>query len=213
MRKCVIVAGAQIEDKSYIKSLLSKDDFYIFCDRGLRHLDMIKEVTGREPDLCVGDFDSHEIPTSGEVIKLPRQKDDTDTFYAVKEAVKRGFDEFLLIGVIGGRFDHTMGNISAMIYLFEQGKKALCADDHSDMCIVGKDPVYVEDSYKFFSLLNVSGTAKGIIIKDAKYPLDGGEIKPDYQYGVSNEVIPGKRAEICVGEGCALLVKVRSDAN
>ncbi len=209
----MIVAGAQIEDKSYIKSILSKDDYYIYCDRGLRHLDMIKEVTAREPDLCVGDFDSHEMPGSGEVIKLPRQKDDTDTFYAVKEAVKRGFEDFLLIGAIGGRFDHTMGNISAMIYLFEHGKKVVCADDNSDMCIVGKDPVYVEDSYKFFSLLNVSGTAKGIIIKDAKYPLDGGEIKTDYQYGVSNEVIPGKRAEISVGMGCALLVKVRSDAN
>ncbi len=209
MKRCVIVGGAEIKEKEYIKSLLSKDDYFIFCDCGLYHLDMIKEVTGRDPDLTVGDFDSHDAPSFGEVIKLPREKDDTDTFYAVKEAVKRGFEDFLLIGVIGERIDHTLGNISILIYLFEHGKKALCADDHCEMLIVGKEPEYIDDSYRFFSLLNVSGEAKGIIIKDAKYLLNDGEIKPDYQYGVSNEVLPGKRAEVSVKVGCLLLTKIR----
>ena len=44
----------------------------------------------------------------------------------------------------------------------------------------------------------------------AKYPLEGAEIRSDYQYGISNEVIPGGKATVSVGEGRALLVKVVS---
>ena len=60
----------------------------------------------------------------------------------------------------------------------------------------------------YFSLLNISGTAKGITIKGAKYPLENGEITCEYQYGISNEVLPGQTAEITVTDGKLLLIKV-----
>ena len=112
------------------------------------------------------------------------------------------------VDVVGNRFDHTMGNISILLYLDSLGKKGCIIDDYSEIEIVSDKPVYVEDSYSYFSLLNMTGCAKGIKIEGAKYPLDGGEITCDYQYGISNEVLPGKRACICVGEGRLLLVKV-----
>jgi thiamine pyrophosphokinase len=57
--------------------------------------------------------------------------------------------------------------------------------------------------------LNISGEARGITIEDAKYPLENGEITCDYQYGISNEVLPGRTAKVSVEEGRLLLVKVR----
>lgn len=63
-------------------------------------------------------------------------------------------------------------------------------DDYSEMQIVSKDEVSIEDKYPFFSLLNITGCARGITIRDAKYPLDGAEITCEYQYGVSNEILP-----------------------
>lgn len=114
-----------------------------------------------KPGLIVGDFDSHENPHwDVETIVLPCEKDDTDTVYAVKEAVKRGCDEFLLIGVVGARLDHTLGNVSILLYLHSLGKKAIIIDDYSEMEIVSDKPVYIPDRYAFFSLLNVSGCAK-----------------------------------------------------
>lgn len=77
------------------------------------------------------------------------------------------------------------------------------------MEIVSSAPTYIEDSYAFFSLLNITGCAKGIFIQNAKYPLDDGEITCKYQYGVSNEVIPGKTAIVSVREGKLLLIKDR----
>ena len=206
MRRCVIVGGADIKDYNVIKSYLMADDFFVFCDCGLRH----REGLGVEPNLIVGDFDSFDNPNlKTETIVLPVEKDDTDTVFSVKEAVKRGFEDFLIIGVIGQRLDHTLGNVSILKMLYDMGKKAVIADDYAEMVIAGKEPQFVEDSFPYFSLINIFGETKGITIKNAKYPLDNAEIKCDWQYGVSNEVIKDKKAEITVAEGQLLLVKVR----
>ena len=51
--------------------------------------------------LIIGDFDFRENSHLDiETIFLPCEKDDTDTVFAVKEAIKRGYTDFLLIGVI-----------------------------------------------------------------------------------------------------------------
>lgn len=206
MKRCVIVGGADIGNYEYIRDMLSAEDYIIFCDSGLRHMGQLQV----KPSLIVGDFDSHENPQLDvETIVLPCEKDDTDTVYAVKEAVQRGFDTFLLIGVVGGRLDHTLGNVSILLYLDTIGKKGVIVDDYSEMEIVSSTPALISDRYAFFSLLNITGCAKGVTIQHAKYPLEDAEITCEYQYGVSNEVLPGKTAVVSVGEGKLLLIKDR----
>ena len=204
-KRCVIVGGADIRNYDFIRETLCADDYVIFCDSGLKHLEQLQVA----PSLIVGDFDSHENPhLDVETIVLPCEKDDTDTVYAVKEAIKRGFEDFLLIGVVGARLDHTLGNVSILLYLDSLGKKGSIIDDYSEMEIVSDEPVSICDRYSFFSLLNITGCAKGITITGAKYPLDGGEITCEYQYGISNEVLPGKTAQVAVSCGKLLLIKV-----
>lgn len=205
MKRCVIVGGAGIKNYNFIKTQLKSDDFVVFCDCGLRHMAGL-DVS---PDLIVGDFDSHENPhLDVETIVLPREKDDTDTVFAVKEAIKRGYEDFLLVGVVGERLDHTLGNVYILTYLDSLGKTARIIDDYSEMELVSDKPVFVKDSFAFFSLLNITGCAKGISIENAKYPLNDGEISYEYQYGVSNEVLPGKTAVISVKEGNLLCIRV-----
>lgn len=207
-RRCVIVGGAGIGDYASVRRYLREDDFNIFCDSGLNH----REGLGIAPHLIVGDFDSHDNPRlEVETIVLPREKDDTDTVFAVKEALRRGFADFLLLGAAGARLDHTLGNLSILLMLHRRGKRALLVDDYSEMEIAAAKPVEIDGSYPFFSLLNISGTAKGITIENAKYPLRDAVIDCTYQYGVSNEVLPGRRARVSVREGELLLVKVRRE--
>ena len=206
MKRCVIVGGADIHNYSLIRENLCAEDYVVFCDCGLKHLEQLQV----KPSLIVGDFDSHENPhLDVETIVLPCEKDDTDTVYAVKEALNRGFDDFLLIGVVGVRLDHTLGNVSILLHLDSLGKKGCIMDDYSEMEIVSDQPVSVCGQYSFFSLLNITGCAKGITITGAKYPLDGGEITCEYQYGISNEVLPGETARVTVACGKLLLIKVR----
>lgn len=207
-RRCVIVGGAGIRNYQTLWDYLNPDDFNIFCDSGLFH----REALGIEPHLIVGDFDSHPNPhLDVETIALPCEKDDTDTVFAAKEALRRGFDDFLLLGAAGGRLDHTLGNVSILLMLHRQGKRALLVDDYSEMEIVSKTSVWIDDSFSYFSLLNISGRAEEILIEDAKYPLRAGSIQCTYQYGISNEPLPGRRARVSVGKGELLLVKVRRD--
>ena len=208
MARCVIVSGAPIGDYSRIRRYLRPDDFFIFCDGGLRH----RAGLHAEADLIVGDFDSCEKPAGGaEIIELPREKDDTDTVFAAREAVRHGFDDFLLLGAAGGRMDHTIGNLSLLLWLDGLGKTVLLADDWSDIQPVSRNRALIPDSVKYFSLLNICGTARGIDITGAKYPLKNGEIRCDWQYGISNEVIPGKTAAVSVREGCLLLMRIYRD--
>ena len=205
MRKCIVIGGADIKKYEKIKEHITEDDFIICCDCGIRHA----EKLALAPDLIIGDFDSSENPNIDvETIVLPREKDDTDTVFAVKEAVKRGFDEFLLVGVIGERLDHTLGNVSILLYLDSLDKNAKIVDDYSEMEIVSDKTKYVDGTFEYFSLLNISGTAEGITVRNAKYPLESASISCEYQYGISNEVLTGKTAEISVKNGRLLLVKV-----
>ena len=205
MKRCVIVGGADINNYEYIRSRLDEDDFIIFCDSGLKHMDPLQAA----PGLIVGDFDSHYNPhLDVETIVLPCEKDDTDTVFAVKEAVKRGYDEFLLIGVVGARLDHTLGNVSILLFLDSLGKKGCIIDDYSEMEIVSDKSVSITDDCSFFSLLNITGCAKGITITGAKYPLTDAEITCEYQYGISNEVLPGETATVSVKNCKLLLIKI-----
>ena len=204
MRRCVIVGGADISNYDRIIAHIKSDDFVIFCDSGLKHM----EKLAVKPSLIVGDFDSHENPQLDiETIVLPCEKDDTDTVFAVKEAIRRGYTDFLLIGVIGARLDHTLGNVYILEYLDELGLKGKIIDDYSEMALVSREPAYIEDLYAFFSLINITGIAKGITIENAKYPLKDGEITCGYQYGISNEVISGKIAKVSIQDGKLLLIK------
>ena len=207
MQRCVIIGGAEIKNYHRIKSKLNKNDYFIFCDSGLKH----QKELDIEPNLIIGDFDSINKPeTKTEIIHLPCEKDDTDTFYAVKEAIKRGFTTFLLIGVTGNRLDHTLGNLSALLYLYKQGKSASIIDDYSLMQIVDDKPIIINEA-KYFSLLNISGAAQGVNIENAKYPLKDATIDSEYSYCVSNEVLEDKQAKIYVKNGQMLLIIVEEE--
>lgn len=206
MIRCVIVGGAAIGDYEAVRAALKEDDFLIYCDCGLKH----REGLMREPSLIIGDFDSHENPHADiETIVLPHEKDDTDTVFAVKEAVKRGFEEFLLIGVVGNRLDHTLGNVAILEMLDNLGKKAVILDDYSEMEIVGREQKYITDAFPYFSLLNIYGVARHITVKDAYYPLEDAVLTTEFPLGISNEPLKGKTASVSVGEGHVLLIRVR----
>lgn len=205
MRRCVVVGGAGIANLPFIKKQIRMDDYFIFCDGGLSHVERL----GVQPDLIVGDFDSHVNPHWPiETIVLPCEKDDTDTGFAVKTALARGFSEFLFLGATGGRLDHTLGNLALLLFLHDRGKKAYLADDFSLVSVAGKEPVSIESDCAYFSLLCISGTARGVQIENAKYPLSNATIDCSNPYGVSNEVLPGKTAVVRVTEGNLLLIKV-----
>ena len=211
LKRCVIVSAGEIYNYERARAFLHEDDYFIFCDAGLSHAGGL----GVKPDVVVGDFDSCEPgdlewwKERSEIIQLPCEKDDTDTLFAVKLAVERGYCDFVLLGAMGGRFDHALGNVSILLYLNGLGKRAVLIDDFSVMQIAGKEPFFIEDSCSYFSVLTVAGDVDGVYIKNAKYPLENATLTCDFQLGISNEVLPGKVAEVSVESGRVLVVIVK----
>ena len=202
--RCVIVGGAKIRDYERARSYLRGDDYVIYCDSGISHM----EGLGAKPSLIVGDFDSYDDPhLDVETITLPVAKDDTDTVYAMREGMKRGCKEFLLLGVIGSRLDHTLVNAYILTSLENRGCHGIFIDDHSEIETVSS-MAEVDDSYPFFSLVAMEGDARGVTIRNAKFEIEDAVIGPDYQYATSNEPLPGKTAEIIVKDGRLLLIRI-----
>lgn len=202
--RCVIVGGADIANYARVRSFLKDDDFIVYCDSGLKHM----EALGRKPSLIVADFDSYDDPHMDvETITLPVAKDDTDTVYAMHEGIRRGYTEFLIIGAIGARLDHTLVNVYILTALENSGCRGMIVDDYSEMELV-TDKAYVSDVYPFFSLVAMEGAARGVTIKDAKFEIEDAVIGPDYQYATSNEPLPGRTSEITVKDGRLLLIKI-----
>ena len=202
-RRAVVIAGGEIISYERVRSFLKPEDYYIFCDSGLFH----KEGLNVEPDLIIGDFDSHEkVDTGSEIITLPEMKDDTDFLSGVKLALKRGFKDFLLLGMTGRRMDHTLCNLYLLSCIKSHHGRALIVDDWSEMEVVEKEEVFISDSYAYFSLIAWKGKCEGVNIENALYPLSSAVIEPEYQYGISNEPLKGG-SRVWVEKGSLLLIK------
>ncbi len=88
-----------------------------------------------------------------------------------------GCTMLFFVGLIGGKVRKSAMETAKMSF----GSKGKIIDDCSEMEIVSKEPAFIDDSYAFFSLLNITGIAKGVTIRNAKYPLDNAEITCEYQ--------------------------------
>ena len=112
---CYIVGAGENYGLDFIPD---EGDYIIAVDGGYQYLTQ----ENIPADLVIGDFDTlRYVPEHPNVIKLPPEKDDTDTGWAVKEGWKRGYREFVLYGVTGGRISHTMANVQLLAGLAVKG--------------------------------------------------------------------------------------------
>ena len=200
--KCVIVSGAPDNDIQFLKNKLDRSSFIIAADSGYKNC--LK--AGIIPDLIIGDFDSASCPQFGSrVIRLPVEKDDTDTFYCVKEAINRGYSEIELLCAIGDRVDHTYSNILCLEYCRQNGVKCTVLNAKNKIQIVESEIEFEEEAYHFFSVFAFLGSAKGVSVKGAYYEADNVDIEPCDQFAQSNH-FNGKKVKISVKEGKILLI-------
>ena len=200
--RSVLVLGGTITDYRKAGALIDDEDYVIYCDRGLRHL----EALGIKPSLAVGDFDSVPVPEGVETVVFPPRKDDTDALCGLREGLRRGYTTFLILGALGGRLDHEMGNIYLLDYLHSHGADGEIADGVTTVEIVGKEWKRVRRGTRYFSLIAAFGRAEGIYIEGAEYNLTDGVIDPSYQYGISNET-RGEETRVRVEKGRLLLIR------
>ena len=204
MSRCVILSAGPVEDSERLRPLLKTDDWIIAADGGGR----LAAALGVKPAVLVADFDSSAPPDTGgdtEIVRLPTEKDWTDTQAAAMLALDRGYRDFLLLGCTGGRLDHTLANIAVLLYLLRRGADALMADERNFLRLYGPGRSRVERraGYKL-SLFPYGGEVEGITVKNVRYPLEKARLTPDNSLGVSNEFLENP-AEISFDKGVLMV--------
>ncbi len=183
--------------------VISPEDFIIAADKGAE----ILINHGITPHITVGDFDSSSVVPEENVIKLPVEKDVTDTHAAVEIALEKGAQEIHIYGGMGGRVDHTFANYSLISSLAEKGIKAYLFGEN--YCITALFSGKITLSGKKGSTLSVfswSEECRGVTLKGVKYPLENAALYKNFALGVSNSFAEEK-ADISVGEGILLIMQ------
>ena len=201
MDRICYIFGAGERSTHYIE--LHPKDLVIAADGGFDYLEEI----GLRVDIVLGDFDSvvsYDLPY--DAIRYPREKDDTDMMIAVKMGLDKGYTEFAIYGGLGGRLDHTIGNIQLLTYLAKNGASGtLYHDDfavkvvNGGSIVLGKDATF-NVAGNICSVFALDRHCHNVTISGLKYEVTGEDWYNHLPKGVSNE-FTGKRAVISCSKG------------
>ena len=191
----LIVCGGKI-DKEFGLNEIKTDgiDAIIAADSGM---DFLYE-NGVTPDIIVGDFDSattkaleyFERKGQTEIHRLNPIKDDTDTEYAIRLAIREGARSIVMLGATGSRIDHVLGNISLLGIGLESGTDISIIDTNNRIRMADRQ-VTIEKSAqygRFVSLIAVTDDNE-VSLRGFKYPVTDYSFDRFTSLGISNEII------------------------
>lgn len=212
-QRVFVVAGGDVDSED-LALIDPEKDWILAADGGALKL----LEAGITPHLAVGDFDTTGESLAAELAergipirKLPAAKAETDTHYAVREAIRKNPDEIIILGALGGsRFDHTLANVGLLEWLDEQGVPGmLCHRSNRIRLLSGPgEAVLAKSGFSFVSLIPVTATVDGIKTEGFLYPLRGESLIRGMTRGISNEIVGGT-GKIIIEKGKCLLVESR----
>lgn len=183
-------------------------DFVIAADGGFR---TCKEA-GIVPDLLIGDFDSlaqGDCPADCcPCVRLPVEKDDTDTVAALREGLRRGFTCFELHAALGGDVGHELANLQALLFLRAHGAHGtLHGQGQRVVTVAPQDGEVMLQTVPGMrvSMFAFGGDAHGVCERGLKWELEDADLAQSFPLGVSNEAL-GTRIRLRVGAGLLLVV-------
>ena len=176
--------------------VIAADGGYLACRRA-----------GIVPDLLVGDFDSMEEPADfPNILRLPVEKDDTDTFLAAKYALERGCRTFHIYGGTGGRLDHTLANLQLLVWLSRRGARGYLYDETFTYTAVTNGAITIPQGpeWGLLSVFCLGEAAKGVFESGVQYPLADAVLTAEFPLGVSNHII-APQARVSVRQGSLVI--------
>lgn len=211
----VIISGGSIEDAFVLEWLQkNKYDKLIAADSGMDFL----HRNGLVPDLVAGDFDSVDNEslavfskhTQVEMLQLNPEKDDTDTEFVLREAIRRGATDIVIFGATGTRMDHVLANIYLLGIGIEEKVSIQIVDNHNRIRMIERELTIAKEEQfgKYVSVLPVKGDAHGVTLAGMKYPLHDADMSSFSSLGVSNEIVEDA-AKIWVQQGVLLVIESR----
>jgi len=184
-----------------ISTLYNKDshEFIIGVDIGAYKLAQNK----MEIDLSIGDFDSVTnkqfktiLKYSKDIQKFEEKKNYTDTYLALQKALAMEYEEIIIYGGTGGRFDHEFANVN----LLQLGKVSIVSNNIR-MYLLRPGSYNIENKFKYISFFAIEDVS-GLTLKGFKYELNNIELCTEDPLCISNEL----EGSLSFKEGLLLVV-------
>ena len=229
-----IITGGDVLLKN-IKIEPEEGDIIIAADSGYETALRLK----LHVDVLIGDMDSikAELPRGIETLRLPAEKDVTDTEAAVELALERGADSICIIGGIGTRVDHTLASLGILedmegLFSAPLGKRrrffglakqarfarrvyATLTNGYNRVRFIRNDSVIIPRSpyFKYLSLIAADEFVKGVTMEGCKYPLKNATISRRRQYYTVSNEISGNCAFVSVRNGGVYIIESFDDGS
>ena len=196
--------------------VLPWEDAYVICaDSGYR----LCRRWGHRPDVVLGDLDSLGSAELGEIEQLgidlevhPAEKDESDLELALRWAHSRGVREVWIAGAVGGRLDHCLFNLIAVLGLADElGMEAVAVSSQGEFRVVSRELRLENRKGWLCSLLPLNEHVSGVSLEGFRFPLKGETLLQTRTRSLSN-VVEENPAMIRVHRGRLLAMLVEEDS-
>lgn len=207
-KRALIFINGDLPDLDAARRILEPDAFMIAVDGGTRHL----LALGLLPSVVIGDLDSldpaHLLTLEKnhvEIIQHPKDKDETDLELALNYALDLGYRNIRLVAALGGRLDHTLGNLSLLTKPSLAGLDLRIDDGVEEAFFVRRQAQIHGRAGETVSLLPWNGDVTGIQTEGLRWPLRHETLKAHKTRGISNEMV-SDLAKISIDSGLLLCI-------
>lgn len=211
---CLIITGGSL-NLEFAEQFLKNRSYgcVIAVDGGLK----AAADLGVCPDEIVGDLDTVDLDLfdlyrskPGIELEIHRpEKDETDTELALLTAERKGFRQIHLLGALGGRMDHALGNVQLLNQCLQKGVRAEIYDEKNRIYLAGpgRTEFVREQVYgRYISFLPLTEMVEGITLTGFKYPLSDKTIHLGTSLCISNE-LKGEKGSLEFQAGTLICVE------
>jgi len=206
--RAIIIANGEINNISIIEQSICEGDYIIALDGGLKYVDK----AGIKPNVIVGDFDSVDMGLvekyrlkNVELQSFPVRKDFTDMEIGIDIAAKAGAEEIVLLGALGGRLDHALGNVLNMQQAANMGISISIIDEAQHVFLLKKGRKFKYKKDTTISIIPLTEQVTGVKTTNLSYPLNNETLFMGFSRGLSN-VFDEDEAEIIFSGGILLVI-------
>ncbi len=209
--ECLIIAGGEENSLASFYPSGFNSVYVIACDKGYEYA----SKQGIPVDFVCGDFDSCslEIPSSSDVPDgvdvLPSHKDDTDLIHGIKHALLMQFSKITVACAGGGRYDHFLSNIQALVYAKEKSSGPVeirLVDDRNEVFILKNESgLFPKRKDCSLSVLSFTDKSEGVSISGAEYEVSDVELLNTFPLGQSNSW-KSDSVQVIVEKGILLVI-------
>lgn len=204
--KIIVLLDGEKPTAGFLKSQISEDDL-LYCADGAANFLF---AHGISPNVLIGDMDSIDknvldyfVNQNIDIIRMPTEKDETDGQLIIEEAVKKEPDEIIVMGGMGNRLDHSLGNLQVLLKCAKTGIFIRHLSETEEIFVACSKTIVLGNKGDTVSVIPFSENTI-VSYKGLKYMLNDFNIPLDAPLGISN-VMETDFVEIDVIKGAVII--------